>query len=79
MPNAPPPVAPVRLIDNWKREIFRLWSLRVALFWIAVGTIAALWPGLSGSISVGWFFFGGFLVIGSFSVARLLKQPGTDQ
>jgi hypothetical protein len=67
------------LIDNWKREIFRLWSMKVAFFWIVVGTIAALWPGLAGSIPVSWFIIGGGLFIGSFSIARFLRQPGTEQ
>lgn len=68
----------MNLIDNWHREAIRLWSMRVAIFWTAVGTVAALWVGLAGSIPAPIFFGVGFLVIFSFGVARLLKQPGTE-
>lgn len=71
--------APLRLIDDWWAEAKRLWSMRVAVFWTAVGTVAALWLGLAGSIPAPVFFGVGFLVIFSFGVARLLKQPGTEQ
>lgn len=70
--------APV-LIDNWRTELHRLWSMHVAVFWTAVGTVAALWIGLAGSIPSPIFFGVGFVVIFSFGVARLLKQPGTEQ
>jgi len=53
--------------------------MRVTYFWLAVGTVAALWVGLAGSIPAPVFFGVGFLVIFSFQVARILKQPGTDQ
>jgi hypothetical protein len=68
----------MHLINNWHREAIRLWSMRVAIFWTAVGTVAALWVGLAGSIPAPIFFGVGFLVIFSFGVARLLKQPGTE-
>ena len=69
----------MKLIDDFPNELKRLWSLRVAYFWTAVGTIAALWTGLAGTIPTWLFFGGGFVVIFSFSIARVLKQPGTDQ
>lgn len=68
----------MKLIDNWHREILRLWTMRVAIFWTAMGTVAALWVGLAGSIPAPIFFGVGFAVIFSFGVARLLKQPGTE-
>jgi hypothetical protein len=68
----------IRLIPRWRTELTRLWSMRVAYFWMAMGAVAALWMGLAGSIPTPIFFGVGFLVIFSFSVARFLKQPGTD-
>jgi len=50
----------LKLIDDLPNELKRLWSLRVAYFWTAVGTIAALWTGLAGTIPT-WLFFGGKL------------------
>ncbi|EKS29264.1 hypothetical protein [Afipia felis] len=69
----------IRFIPNVWAEAKRLWSMRVAIFWTAVGTVAALWLGLAGSIPAPIFFGIGFLIIFSFGVARLLKQPGTEQ
>jgi hypothetical protein len=66
-------------IDNVWTEAMRLWSMRVAMFWTAMGTVAVLWVGLAGSIPAPIFFGVGFAVIFSFGVARLLKQPGTEQ
>lgn len=68
----------MQLIDNAWDEFKRLWSMRVAMFWTAVGTVAVLWTGLAGSIPAPIFFGVGFAVIFSFGVARLLKQPGTE-
>lgn len=80
MPDVPTPdSAPVRLIENWKTELLRLWSMRVTYFWIVVGAVVLLWPGLAGSIPTWLYFGGGLFAIVSFQIARLLKQPGTDQ
>lgn len=66
------------LIPHWKKELTRLWSMKVAYFWLAVGAITVLWPGLAGSISAGIYLTVGFLLIFSFGAARMLKQPGTE-
>jgi hypothetical protein len=81
MPNAAPeaPRPKVRLIDNWKAEILRLWSMRVAIFWLVVAGLILVWPGLAGEIHPALYAVGGVLMVVSFGVARLLKQPGTDQ
>jgi hypothetical protein len=38
----------LRLIPGWRRELTRLWSMRVAYFWTVVGALATLWVGLAG-------------------------------
>lgn len=66
------------LIDNWKTEIHRLWSIRVALFFFAlngflVGLVAF------GDVFNPWLFMGlnlaGYVVLGA---ARLTKQAAPD-
>lgn len=79
MPNAPAAPTPLRLIPRWRTELTRLWSMRVTYFWMAVGALVLLWPGLAGSIPAGVYLGAGFVLIFSFGVARLLKQPGTEQ
>jgi hypothetical protein len=74
--------ANIRMIDDWRREIRRLWSLRVALIWIAIGSVIFVAPMVSDEAKAligAWPFAGGlFLASISFGVARILKQPGTD-
>ena len=77
MPN-PPQGARPRLIPHWRRELKRLWSMRVAYFWLAVGALVVLWPGLAGAIPAGVYLGAGFVLIFSFGAARLLKQPGAE-
>jgi hypothetical protein len=70
--------ADVRLIDNWKTELGRLWSVRVAAFWGAVGAIIVILSAYLYS-TFDWRV-GGLLILvsASFAVARVLKQPGTE-
>jgi hypothetical protein len=74
--------ANARMIDGWRREIMRLWSLRVALIWITVGAVIFVAPMISDEAKAligAWPFAGGlFLASVSFGLARILKQPGTD-
>ena len=65
----------MRLIDNWKR----LWSVWVAAFWGAVGAIIVILSAYLYS-SFNWWV-GGLLILASvsFTVARVFKQPGTEQ
>jgi hypothetical protein len=53
--------------------------MRVTYFWMAVGALVLLWPGLAGSIPAGVYLGVGFIMIFSFQVARIFKQPGTEQ
>ena len=69
----------MRLIDDWKRQIVRLWSMRVAIFWLVVAGLILVWPGLAGEISAPVYALVGVVMVVSFGVARLLKQPGTEE
>jgi hypothetical protein len=68
----------MRLIDDWKAQVLRLWSVRVAAFWGAVGALVVI---LSAYLynTFNWWV-GGLLILvsASFAVARVLKQPGTE-
>lgn len=68
----------MKLIDNWRRELRRLWSIRVAAFWGAVSGLLLIWPALADSIPIWAYAVGGITVSMSFAVARFLKQPGAD-
>ena len=73
----------MRLIDNWRAEAKRLWSIRVAavhaLFWSLLCGLWVLWPALVGAIPLPVYFGVGLLLAGATGVARFLKQPGTEQ
>lgn len=68
----------MRLIDNWWEQIKRLWSVRVAAFWGAVGAIIVILSAYLYNTFDWWV--GGLLIVvsASFAVARVLKQPGTE-
>jgi len=70
--------AGLRLIDNWKAEFRRLWSVRVAAFWGAVGAVIVILSAYLYNTFDWWV--GGLLILvsASFAVARVLKQPGTE-
>lgn len=72
-----------RFIDNWRTEIRRLWSVRAAAVWVVVGVAFALLALVSDELKsvIGWKAFSAvFVVTGvSFGLARVLKQPGTDE
>jgi hypothetical protein len=68
----------LRLIDEWRTEIWRLWSCRVALFWAAVSGIAAGWSALAGEIPT-WIYMGGSVLLPvTMLAARLLKQTEAE-
>lgn len=72
----------LRLIEGWDKEFWRLWSNRVAIFWCAIGSfvmVAALVSDEAKSVLGPWHF-GLILFVASFSfsLARFLKQPGTE-
>ena len=69
----------MHLIDDWKAQLLRLWSVRVAAFWGAVGALVVI---LSAYLYNTFDWRVGALLIvvsASFALARALKQPGTEQ
>jgi hypothetical protein len=74
MPSAPQ----VRLIDNWRAEAKRLWSIRVGLFFGALNGAMLGLAAFVNTIDPIWFLIlnilGWTILVG----ARLLKQPGAD-
>lgn len=68
----------MHLIDDWRTQLRRLWSLRVAAFWSLVCGLILIWPGLAGEIPTWLYAVGGIVISISFGVARVLKQPGTE-
>lgn len=71
----------LELIDDARAELRRLWTIRLAVFWVAVGAFVMVAPLVSDAAQnlVGPWVFGGtlFTAATSFGVARLLKQSGT--
>lgn len=85
MPNAAPQAPPrsaVRLIDNWKSKIGKLWSVRVAvggiIFWGALSGLWAIWPAFVDWLPLWFYAVGGVLMSVALAVARVLKQPGIE-
>jgi hypothetical protein len=72
----------MRLIDNWRLEIGRLWSMRLAIgsavLWSGVGGFLLVWPALADKIPLPTYILGGLVLSVLFGVARLLKQPGAE-
>jgi hypothetical protein len=70
----------MRLIDDWKAEILRLWSMRLligqAAFWSAMGGLWLMWPAIVGSIPLWAYFVVGLVLAVSTGIARVTKQPG---
>ncbi len=71
-----------RLIENWRGEIRRLWTMRIALgsaaFWSVLLFLYAAWPALIGYIPLGAFFAVGVAISVAVGIGRILKQPGMD-
>ena len=64
----------VSLIDGWRKELRRLWTIRLAVFWGAVHGLLAVWPALADVVSPGTLAIGGVVMSASLVAARLLKQ-----
>lgn len=68
----------MKLIDDAWSEAKRLWSVRIAAFWGAVGALIMV-LGAYLNYSFDWKVGLLLIVVGaSFAVARFLKQPGTE-
>jgi hypothetical protein len=72
----------MRLIDDWRTEWRRLWSMRLligqAAFWSSLCAFWVMWPALVSAIPIPVYIIVGLLLAVSTGVARVLKQPGTE-
>lgn len=69
----------IQLVDEWVGVLKRTWSARVAFFWGGVGGLIVV---LGAYLYKDFSWAVGLLLIAasaSFAVARVLKQPGTDE
>jgi hypothetical protein len=74
-----PPDPPVNLFhENWELILKQSWAIRVALFWGAVSGLIAVWSAFEDVLPLSIYASLGVLMNASITVARLLKQPGTD-
>lgn len=69
----------MKLIDNWHREILRLWSIHVSLFWAGVAGLWGCWPAFQDALPPGWFALTGIFLSMAIVAARLLKQSDPEQ
>lgn len=70
------------LIDDWRAQMLRLWSMRVALagvaFWGAVTGLWVLWPAFVDWLPLWFYAAGGIAMSIAIALARVLKQPGVE-
>lgn len=69
----------MRLIEGWYDKLKRLWTIRIAVFWVGLSALAGVWGALVGTIPNWVYVTGGILMNVSLGIARLLKQPGVDE
>jgi hypothetical protein len=69
----------VKLIDEWRRDILRLWSIRAALFWGALNGALLGLAAFIDAIDPYWFLILNIAGYATVAAARILKQPGADQ
>lgn len=67
------------LIDDWKVEVQRLWSIRIALFWGAVSGLIAVWSSFSSVVPLWLFASLSVAMSAAMAAARMLKQPGANE
>lgn len=72
----------MKLIDNWKLELRRLWSSHIAIFsvvfWSTVSGLIAVWPAFADVAPLWVYALIGVVLSVAFGVARFLKQPGAS-
>lgn len=67
-----------RLVDDWRGEAKRLWSIRVALFWGAVSGLYGAWDAFQSVLPAPLFAAASVVMSVSLVGARLTKQTGGD-
>jgi hypothetical protein len=66
------------LIPDWRSVLLTAWTIRVAVFWICVWSLISIWLAFINVLPLWVWAPIGFVMSFSFGLARLLKQPGTD-
>jgi hypothetical protein len=69
---------PVKLIDGWRRELLRLWSIRTALFFGALNGALLGLAAFIDAIDPYWFLILNIVGYATVAGARILKQPGAE-
>ena len=69
----------LRLIEDARKAFFKLWSIRIALFWGAVCGLYAAWSAFSESIPAPIFAVLSMIMCMAIAGARVTKQPGLDE
>lgn len=64
-----------RLIEDWKRAVWRFWSLRLMALEFALKAADTFVPFMHGMIPH-WLFFA---LTGAAFIARLIQQPEADK
>ena len=64
----------LKLIPRWRRELSRLWSIRMAIFWGCVVALPGLFPVLMDHMDPYIFIAVGTILTAASIAVRLLKQ-----
>jgi hypothetical protein len=64
------------LIDDWRAQVRRLWSIRIALFWGGLSGLIAVWSAFSEVIPLWLYASVGVIANVAIVGARVTKQPG---
>lgn len=66
------------MIDNWKRELTRLWSIRVTILWAAISGLYAVWDAFEGVLPT-WVLVSASITMSVALVAvRLIRQKDVE-
>lgn len=68
----------MKLIDDFRRIWWRLWSARLALLWGVISGLYLVWPAFQDVVPLKWFACLSMAMGGAIAVARYLKQPGIE-
>lgn len=69
----------MKMIDNWRAEIRRLWSIRLAIFWGALSGLYSAWGAFQEVLPPYLFAGVSMIMCAAIMGARLTKQPGADE
>ena len=66
------------LIEKSWRDISRLWSIRIAVFWGAVSGLFVVWPAFQDALPRPYFAVLSILMSVALVIARITKQTGGE-